>query len=812
LSWAIVIGIDDYGGEPQTLNAAVYDAMRFSRWLVEEVGVPKNQVRRLLGRRREGSTTRSSQLIPTKDNVMKVINEVMAESGGEGEALYFFFSGHGLTATYANREESALVFPGIDEDHPVQTLAVRSITEFFETTRFMDQFFFIDACRSRLAASKAEIGAWQIPRRREPGQDPPQQFILYATSPGRTAQDANWPEEHSAFSKVLMAGLKGRGQAKAWSWERNSYEVRWERLASYVKGQMEKKQNPSETEHYPFQIPQDVGIRGVAGRDRDALLSRPRPGEVKPLKLRVDLTGASGQEAEVTVLDALGVAVANAVRVTGRFQEFKLPPRTYAARIRTPDGRVGQFVSPFELYENCDPPMIDWLGTEEIESDRSYAPGMITIRSPDPQAVADVRDETGRVVGVATQKGGCEATPGFYRVRLVGPERDKTSCETLVLLRAKKEIAADVAPPTVDERTAELAMAFGGSSDAGYVRPNAQAQPAAWALPSTVVAAGIGAALHGDGTALSALGLNELPTPGPEGSCLVCFVVRGTGDLQSLERLRVRMWPAGQDVCGDARVLEPTDAGVAAAVGEVMKAPERYWLSFEVPSEKPEVPEKPTIVALNPLKGRLATVVAQVDQDRVRLYQFHPLAEPDETSTPDRLRRLEHLQRQLLGGRLDGARSIALGGRPDDKHAIAAQIDAQARRDPFGGCVVGYVLLRLGRHEWLGALSTAIIEAAPTLSDAYILRGEYEAHRQNDEASHQAFADAVSAGVPVFAEGLSRLVEGLMASGFVHPRGALVRYIFQRHARGSMWAAFTPRGEFKLGRLVITGSDIGYEG
>jgi hypothetical protein len=39
-----------------------------------------------------------------------------------------------------------------------------------------------------------------------------------------------------------------------------------------------------------------------------------------------------------------------------------------------------------------------------------------------------------------------------------------------------------------------------------------------------------------------------------------------------------------------------------------------------------------------------------------------------------------------------------------------------------------------------------------------------------------------------------------------------VRYIFQRHARGNMWAAFTPKDEFKAGRLVITGSDIGYEG
>ena len=48
----------------------------------------------------------------------------------------------------------------------------------------------------------------------------------------------------------------------------------------------------------------------------------------------------------------------------------------------------------------------------------------------------------------------------------------------------------------------------------------------------------------------------------------------------------------------------------------------------------------------------------------------------------------------------------------------------------------------------------------------------------------QAFTDAVNAGVPAFGEGLTRLVEGLRASSFVHPRGALVRHIFQRHVRG----------------------------
>src|SRR5215211_8072655 len=146
--WAIVIGIDDYGGQEPTLQSAVYDAGEFSRWLVDTVGVGQDRVKKLFGRRPKDPGRDGSELVPTKDNVLKAINEVMVESGGVGASLYFFFGGHGVTSEYANREESALVFPGIDKHHPVQTLAVRSIVEFFETTRFQDQFFFIDACRS----------------------------------------------------------------------------------------------------------------------------------------------------------------------------------------------------------------------------------------------------------------------------------------------------------------------------------------------------------------------------------------------------------------------------------------------------------------------------------------------------------------------------------------------------------------------------------------------------------------------------------------------------------------------------------------
>jgi hypothetical protein len=55
-------------------------------------------------------------------------------------------------------------------------------------------------------------------------------------------------------------------------------------------------------------------------------------------------------------------------------------------------------------------------------------------------------------------------------------------------------------------------------------------------------------------------------------------------------------------------------------------------------------------------------------------------------------------------------------------------------------------------------------------------------------------------------------VEGLRANAFVHPRGALVRHLFQRHLRGSMWTVFTPVRPPTPGRLLVSGGDLGFEG
>jgi hypothetical protein len=204
-------------------------------------------------------------------------------------------------------------------------------------------------------------------------------------------------------------------------------------------------------------------------------------------------------------------------------------------------------------------------------------------------------------------------------------------------------------------------------------------------------------------------------------------------------------------------------------------------------------------------------VVVHLEQDQTRIFQFLL------TGAVDVLRTAEQAQRMLLAGRLAAI------------EPVARQLADHAADDPLAACLAGYSLLRLGHAKDAGKVADAVIAVAPTIADGYVLRGEAAAAMDDDARSRQAFTDAISAGVPLFGEGLTRLVEGLRAWNFLHPRAAIVRHVFQRHLRGTMWSVFVPRarngkrkleadarareGERRLepGRLLITGADTGFE-
>ena len=395
-----------------------------------------------------------------------------------------------------------------------------------------------------------------------------------------------------------------------------------------------------------------------------------------------------------------------------------------------------------------------------------------------------------------------ELIAGFYRVRSVGPEEPGDEHFVVLSGGERARVRLDALTPSSSARVVELAKSMGGKvGKSGHVIPVKGAKPVYWAQSSTIVLAGLGAALHGEG-GLGRIELEVPPAIRKDGSSgIALYAVTGDGGAEALSRVRVRVWPVGETVPEQAEPLQLSDAGVAAYVTPADAVP--HWLSIEHEKDEADAAGKgkdPIVVALPVLPGRLATLVAQIERDQVRTYQVHPAARPAPSAEPERLREVETLERLLLSGRLDGA------------PALARKLADAASDDPFAGCLAGYVLLRLGLYSELEELVAAVAEAAPRLSDAHILRGELEAFRERPEAGAQAFIDAVSAGVPAFGEGLTRLLEGLRANSFVHPRGALVRHIFQRHARGSMWAAFTPRRGLVPGQLVITGADLGFEG
>jgi hypothetical protein len=791
--WAIVIGVDDYGPDELALSGAVADAEDFREWLAEAGRVAPEQ-QRFLSARTDGGEPGFG--VPAKDTVVAAINDVLEQSGGEGEALYFFFSGHGLTTWVSGREEGAVLFPGFDEHHPEHSLAIRSVLEFFETVQFQDQFFFIDACRSA-PRRDFQIGRWPIPRRRDPGKPPVQQFVLYATSPGLTAAEDRW-QGLGEFTKVLMPAL--RGGAKAWSWERNCYEVRWEKLADQVKAAMELAkiearhgQDPPE-DGWPIQVPQDTGVRGVKDRQRDALLaSIPRTG-VEQLKLTIKLQPKpEAALVDISVLDAVAAPVASVVKATGDAHEFMLQPRTYAVVAESTDERYGRLKAPIDLYDGPIEETID-LEPDPPDVEAGEGRGTIVVPSRDPLTIVELRNEAGEVLE-ATKVDGDSGTAtfdqpvGFYRVRLVGPPGPGN--DQFVVLGSGSEVRADdprPAEPSV--RTIELAEAAGARYD-----PDRRAvvfeeddEWIEWAEPSTILAVELGRMLNSEHE--SAL----LDPPGTElGNDSSGVAFYGVEAGSEGEELRVRIWSAGDEVPKRPKPLERSPNGTFSFAAPAKPGP--HWLSIEQGDAQ-------TVVALPVLQRRLAAVVAEFGDERPHVYQFHPSVRADASSSAGRLRRIEHLERLVLAGRVDGAAQLA------------AKLAAHASEDPFAGLLAGYALLRSGRFENLAQIADQVAAAAPGWSDPYVLRGEAAAHgvKADLTARDQAFAQAVNTGIPIFGEGLTRLVEGLRASGFGHPRGALVRHIFQRHARGLMWAAFNPLRPLEPKRLVISGADLGYEG
>jgi uncharacterized caspase-like protein len=805
-NWALVVGIDRYWAEAASLKGAVRDALAVRDWLLDSAGgnVPKDNLFQVFACAKEspdpGDEPAWEQA--TKANITLAVNNLVQLSGGTGERLFVYYAGHGLTTRVSNRDESALLATDFTPVLTDNSIALRSLWEYFETLQFSDQFFFVDACRNEPAwndGAAFTLGSWTLPRSRDPGRPPVQQFILYATSPKlKTVEDRAEPgKEHGVFTEALLDGLRGKDAAKAWSWERRCYEVRWERLVDYVKNRVEREahQVAETASGWLLQVPQDTGSRGVAGRERDALLTSFAPSAFERLPLEVLLDPDDAyRKADVRVLDGVGTVVASQVGGRGKSVQFTVAPGTYGVRAAAAKIGAGFLKAPVELYAPLEKPLtISLVPVDESpaevaaedagEVDRNAAQP-VPVQAADPLSVVEVKDETGKVIAVQQASRGLELPPGFYKLRHVGPA-DVSTARSVVVEPGEQarrvRLTASKPPPA----TLELLAKMGGSLRGDNTVELEGIGRAAWVETSTLVALALGRALNGGAGEAAALGLRPFGRRRDRTGIAVYLVSEG-GKLDP-RKVEIRIWAAGEPVPAqpsrvkrlDARLLEvvvPTGAG-------------RHWVAVTR-----EEQGRPMVFAPTVLDGRVAALVLQITRG-IRIYQYQPSASGGDGASPETLRKAEYLQRLLLSGRLDGAAGLV--------------DDLAATDDPFLGCLCGYVLLRLGDKDGLARVAERVTQTAPQLADGFVLRGEHSA-ADHGPAARQAFAEAAAAGVPVFAEGLTRLLEGVRTYDLQHPGAAVVRYVFQNHMRGSMWSVFTPR-RFQPGERVITAADLGYE-
>jgi hypothetical protein len=85
---------------------------------------------------------------------------------------------------------------------------------------------------------------------------------------------------------------------------------------------------------------------------------------------------------------------------------------------------------------------------------------------------------------------------------------------------------------------------------------------------------------------------------------------------------------------------------------------------------------------------------------------------------------------------------------------------------------------------------------------ANVLRTEYGAAHGRTRAAAAATRDAIEAGVPLFADGLSRLLDALVAYRIDHDNAPLLSRIYEDRVADSLWTLWRP-GRLTPGKLLV---------
>ena len=348
-NWAIVVGIDKYWVPSACLSGAVRDALKMREWLLDEKGggIDPSSLFLLLSPNEPKDVPASIRYDPaTHDNLITAITELVKQSGGKGDRLFFHFAGHGLAARINFTNEDALVPEDCTPEFPDKSLGLNSILEYLKCTQLHEQFFFIDACRNIPWEGEFITGRMPLPQRPDPTRTAIQQFVYHSTSPGLTAiENGVAGAEQGAFTQTLLAGLSGKGHAKVWDYANREYVVEVNRLLDYLVKEMTRRTNANW-----FQVPRMSGERGSVSGSNPVLARFPEEAMAEEsLQILLDPFTIEAQAAVTVKRDELPFIKQGPVARLPVI--FHLPPRIYTVHAEAVDFEPEKNGYLVELYE-----------------------------------------------------------------------------------------------------------------------------------------------------------------------------------------------------------------------------------------------------------------------------------------------------------------------------------------------------------------------------------------------------------------------------------------------------------------------------
>jgi hypothetical protein len=836
-NWAIIVGVNQYWKPSVCLKGAVGDAVRVAEWLLKspECAVPPGNMYLLTSPAPPAPPAGVDLRDATADNLKRVIIDLNKRSGGEGDRLFFYFSGHGISNLENFRNEQALVMTDFDPDLTDKAVKLGPIVEFFGATAIREQFFFIDACRSpALFKFSFETGSTTVKNPFDAVKATKvDQYILYSTTPGSKSLELPTEpgvpgSEEGAFTGALLEGLAGDGTAKAYDPAKRDYVVRVEALMDHVIEKItERRLIVSKIEAAApllIQLPRKGGEQS----NNNPVLARVAASEVKSEELKLTIEPNSvWPQAEVEVRNEAFVDKRIKPESGDPVILSPLKPMYYTVRATAPDHT--ESIRSFPLYKR-------------VEVTLTLDPGAVTIETDETGGGTAAAAGAADVVGLGSANAGLksldavgeETEPDMEQFESVGrgaaaPEAwgdDAAAAAAVPAARLIVETSDPLSLLELADSTGCVLRSAQGRLDVADMRPGfyrvrlltpegrtveevielADREVVTKRLdapdpPQTPLFKGIISTANFFIQSDKTLDVSETvgPISSAQLSTILALSLTACNHQDSwgvrLKSLGLKSFKEatseGAD-CGLQLVaaVEGADAEEAAAL--LAGARLRLWpVRLAMPEEgvAPEpLPAAPGVAqfarAAHPgphwlsieMPGQRPVIFAlSVLPGRLTVLVTH-------LSATGRARIFQYAP-ELAPGRFATPAQIRrqeivqrfyLSGRLEYAYDIAREaLLSGVPEDPLLLCLQGYLALKLNHWDDAAATGTRLTGLHPDLSDGYVILGDYLAETGDAASAARAYKTAVQHELPIFAEGLTRLHHALGLRADAEGRGGV---------------------------------------